>query len=477
MVSKSKRAVALVLTAMMAATALAGCGQTGSTGTNSSNGGTPSSTPSTAGSDASEQGSAVDMFSDDMIAKLKDAMAKEAAENKEKPNTIELKVWCAGEDLVFEKYLVSKFEDLYKDDRYTFKIKFVSKEEDKAAAAVAEDPKVAADVFSFADDQLRTLVNAGAIAQVAQAFQKNVVAENTPDSVEVCSIDGKAYAYPKTSDNGYFLYYDKRVYSEEDIKTFDGLIAKAKEKGKSVMMPLDNAWYNTGFFFTAGCEISLEEGGTVQKGNFNTDMGVSAVKAMCHIAENINNGFIGSGDNAVVMQGFQSGDFVAAVTGTWNGPAIRKALGSENTGAAKLPTVLMDGEQKQLWSFGGFKVLGVNANTSFPLSAQALAYYLTCTDSQLLRYSGATDDKGNSISRGFIPTSKAALESDEVKSDEAAKAIDAQRPYSRPQSAAGGSYWTPVGAIGTEVNNAKGKMTDAQIKTLLENTVKSKGWG
>ena len=45
-----------------------------------------------------------------------------------------------------------------------------------------------------------------------------------------------------------------------------------------------------------------------------------------------------SGENATVQQGFSDGTMAAAVIGTWMGPAIKKAIGEENVGAAKLPT-------------------------------------------------------------------------------------------------------------------------------------------
>lgn len=474
MASKSKKAVALVLTAMMAASALAGC-DTSSTQPSTSS--TPStSTESSTSEGSSDDGStaeAIDLFSDEMIQQVKDAMASEAKDGK-----IVLKVWCASDDSKFEKYVIEKFKEMYADSRYEISISLNANiGEDTAAGKVVEDPTVAADVFSFADDQLRTLVNAGAIAQVAETFYNNVKAENTAESVEVCSINGTPYAFPKTADNGYFLYYDKRVLSEEDVQCFDTMIEKANAAGKNVLMNITNSWYTSGFFFTAGCSVSLADDGKTQITDYNSDKGVSAVKAMCHLAEQNGKGFEGSGDDTVVVQGFgnesigEKGRLCAAVTGTWNGAAIRNAIGAENVGAAKLPTVLMDGEQKQLCSFGGYKIVGVKAGSDYPLSAQAYAYFITSEEMQKLRYSGATNSNGDSISRGFIPTNTAALESDEIKDDPAAAAIDAQRPYSQPQSNVGGTYWTPVQQVGTAVNSANGKMTDAEIQKALEECV------
>lgn len=478
MAHNSKKAVALVLTAMMAATALAGCG--GSTGNQQSQAPAASNTESQApaASNTESQASSgenstaaqsVDIFGDEMTAQIKDKIAQEAEKTD---NVAKLKVWCASNDANIEKYLVKKFQEKYADSRYELKVTVLPGiGEDNAGDQILQDPTKGADVFSLADNNLRELVEQKAVAEIGTAFAGNVANDNTDASIEACKIDGKLYAFPKTSDNGFFLYYDKRVYKDEkDIATFDSLVDIAAQQNKNVLMAIDNAWYNTGFFFTAGCTISLEN--NVQSADFNSDKGVSAVKAMCHLAEKTNKGFKGTGDDSVVIQGFQSGTLAAAVTGTWNGAAIRDTIGAENVGASKLPTVLMDGEQKQLESFGGYKIMAVRSSTDYPLTAQVLAYFLTSQESQEARYS-CTDDSGKSIGRGLLPTNKKALEADAIKTDAAIAAVDAQREFSHPQSCVGGKYWTPVGSIGSDINAANGKLTDDQIKQKLEEVVAS----
>ena len=466
MVSKSKKIVALILTAMMAASALAGCasGSSGTTTTPS----TPATTSSKTdeGSQAGGEGStteaskveAANLDSDEVMAKIKDKMAEEAAATD---GTITMTVWCSSDDKSFEEGLMKEFEEKYADTRYSFRIKKSPIGEDKAGGKILEGPKDGADVFSFADDQLAGLVEAGAIAEVANLFNNNVKAENSEKAVEVCTVNGTSYAFPKTSDNGYFMYYDKTVFSDEDVQSFDAMIAKAKAANKAVFFEMGNAWYNAGFFFTAGCTIKYENG--VQTATLNSDEGVAAVKAMCHIAENIGSGFEGdpgsAGANAFIAQGFKDGKLAAAVTGTWNGPAIKEAIGDANVGAAKLPTVLMNDEQKQLDSFGGYKLIGVNAYTKYPITAQALAYYLGKAESQVKRYNV----------RGLIPTATAALEEDAIKNDVARIAIAAQEPFSHAQGqSVAGKFWgAGVGGYGGDILNAKGKMDEAKIRKDL----------
>ncbi len=470
MVSRSKKVVALLLTAMMAAGALAGCG-----GSSTQPSTQPSTTTSTTESTAStteepsqasaSDVSAVDLESDAIIQRIKDKIADEAAATD---GVVSMTLWCSSDDRGFEDGLKKQFEEKYADSRYTFKIKVSPIGEDKAGSKILEGPKDGADVFSFADDQLYKLVKAGAIAQVADLFNNNVIKENTADAVAICTVDGASYAFPKTSDNGYFMYYDKTVFSEEDVQSMDTMIEKAKAAGKAVYFPMTNSWYSTGFFFAAGCEIKFEN--DKQTAKIGTQEGVNAVKAMCHIAENVGSGFEGTpgsvGDNPFITNGFNGGTLAAAVTGTWNGPAIKEAIGADNVGAAKLPTVLMNGEQVQLHSFSGYKLIGVNAYSKYPITAQALAYHLGKADSQIQRYKV----------RGLIPTANAALEDEEIKNDPARVAIAAQMPFSHGQSSSvGGTFWNSgtIADYGGVILNAKGKLDDAKILEDLK-TIEAK---
>ena len=37
-------------------------------------------------------------------------------------------------------------------------------------------------------------------------------------SVLAATIDGKLYAYPATADNGYFMFYNKEYFTEDDVR-------------------------------------------------------------------------------------------------------------------------------------------------------------------------------------------------------------------------------------------------------------------
>ena len=74
--------------------------------------------------------------------------------------------------------------------------------------------------------------------EALQAYTGKGVADiesaNSADSVEAATFNDTLYAFPMTADNGYFLYYDSTVLSEEDVASWDTMLAKADEAGKKV---------------------------------------------------------------------------------------------------------------------------------------------------------------------------------------------------------------------------------------------------
>ena len=62
---------------------------------------------------------------------------------------------------------------------------------------------------------------ANALSPPGGDYLEHVTSQNDKGSVSAASFDGKPYVYPETSDNGYFLYYDKSVI--QDPSTLEGM--------------------------------------------------------------------------------------------------------------------------------------------------------------------------------------------------------------------------------------------------------------
>ncbi len=74
-----------------------------------------------------------------------------------------------------------------------------------AGSLVVNDVATAPDIYCFAQDQLARLVQASALAAPGKAASENIIASNDAGSVAAATVAGTLYAYPMTSDNGYYM--------------------------------------------------------------------------------------------------------------------------------------------------------------------------------------------------------------------------------------------------------------------------------
>ena len=201
---------------------------------------------------------------------------------------------------------------------------------------VLNDTEAAADVFTFADDQFNSLMNAEALQQVMVDADEIIAANGGADAGAVqasTGADGNLYAYPATADNGYFMFYNKEYFTEEDVQTLDGMLAKAAAAGKYVGFPMSDAWYLYSFFQGAGLDMHVTEDGVTNTCNWNaTDTeitGVQVVEALLAITSNP--GFREANSDPFVA-GVKDGSIIAGVSGTWNANVAQEAWGENYAG-------------------------------------------------------------------------------------------------------------------------------------------------
>jgi len=357
----------------------------------------------------------------------------------------ELKVWVPEAVVDFTAQQVDAFKAAnpeYAD--MTVNIEPVG--EGDAAGKVITDVDAAADIFNFAQDQLARLVAAGALEVVEEGNAEVVKAENDAGSVGAATMGDTLYAYPLTSDNGYFMYYDKSVVT--DPTNLEAILADCEKAGKSFYMEINSGWYQTAFFFGAGCTLTYDsddDGNLIAcNADYASENGLKALKSMIKLAQS---------------PAFQNGSSIsnatnvgAIVDGTWDSEAAKDLFG-ENYAAAKLPTV--DGYQ--LSGFGGFKLLGVKPQEDEDKLAacDALAAWLASGDVQLARFEAV----------GWGPSNLAAQQSEAVKSNEALSALGEQLAFTIPQGQYPGDYWSLATGLGDRIIGKE--FDDADDDTLM----------
>ena len=402
-------------------------------------------------SSSTEGGSAVDSS----------AASSNGGESAGSGENVNLTVWGPQEEQELLKQMCDAFAAANPDKTYTFTYGVVS--EADAQKEVIKDISAAADVFAFASDQTATLVNAGALYRVTKN-KDEIVAENSESSISAASIDGELYGYPYVSDT-YFMYYDKSKLSEDDVKSIEGIMSKDIEGvTTNFAFNTDDGWYQSGFFFGAGCKLFGEDGTDPTQCDFNNERGYMVGEYLIDLVANPKYG--ANFDDSLVKAGFAEGTLAAAVSGTWNAGEIQASLG-DNYAATKLPEfTLSNGETVQMGSMANFKIMGVNSETKNPLDAMALAEWLTNKDNQKTRFEV----------RSYAPTNvELANDTDTMNSNIAVGALAQQAQYATVQTSISQcqNYWTPAEAFGQEIiagtctkDNLQQKL-DAYVESVL----------
>ena len=220
-----KKAISLLLVAAMTATMTAGCGDKQEAADNT-----------TAGNDAAPSTEAA--ASDDA-----------ATEEEEEAWSGTLTVWSPQEDQ--DTGWLQKECDAFNAAHPNWDVTFeygVCAEGD-AKATVTTDVEGSADVYMLANDNIPDLVAANALAELGGSYLDYVTSTNSDSITASVTYNDAVVAFPFTS-NTWFMYYDKSVFSDEDIKSFDTML----EKGK-VAFPLSDSWYIQAFYVGNGCSL------------------------------------------------------------------------------------------------------------------------------------------------------------------------------------------------------------------------------
>lgn len=430
-----KRIVSVLMAGALASAMLAGCG-------NSSAPAASDAAEDTAG-DTTEQADAAD-----------DTGAEDAAP-AELDYDGDIKVWVADNAVSFTQDQIAKFQEANPGvANATFTVEAVG--EGDASTNMITDVEAGGDVYTFAQDQVARLVAAGALEEVAPENVDAVKADNDEGAVGAATVGSALYAYPLTSDNGYFMYYDKSVVT--DPTDLDAIIADCEKAGKNIYMEINSGWYQTAFFFGTGCDLSYE---TDDAGNFTSanvdyasDQGLVALKEMIRLSS-----------SSSFVNGSVAGDATnigAIVDGTWDASAVKEVLG-DNYGCAPLPSFQgSDGKTYPMSGFSGYKLLGVKPQEDENKLAvcDALAAYLSSGEVQLERYKAI----------GWGPSNLEAQQSDEVQADEALSALNEQLLKNKPQGQYPADFWTLATALGDDVitGTLNEKSSDEDLMAALQ---------
>ena len=375
-----------------------------------------------------------------------------AQQTKEK---VRLMVWSPSEDQSqssgqWLQTCCERFAEMHPEWDITFV--YGVADEASAATAVAQDPEASADVFLYANDTLTTMTDAKALAKFGGKYADELKATNSETLLDSLTLDGYIYGVPFTT-NTWYMYYDKRVFSEEDVKSLDAML----EKGV-VSFPFVNSWYLPAFYFGNGCTL-FGDGTQEELGaDFGGENAVEVTEYLVDLAANPNFKIDQDGSG---LAGLRDGSIHAICSGSGDAAAVREILG-ENMGVAALPTYTLNGEEKQMYSYAGSKAIGVNTSTDYMVQAVELAMYLGSAEAQQLHYE----------LRGVIPCNTELNEDQAIAADEVVRAQNDtfdRTSKLQPFVAQMNNCWTPVENMGKAIRNGTVTKENAAEQTKAMN--------
>ena len=413
-----KKAVSLLMVAAMMTTMAAGCGNKAA-----NNAGSDAAADNSTTSDAAADNSTTS----DAAAEETAGTEAAAADSEDEPWSGTITVWSPQEDQ--DTGWLAKECDAFNAAHPNWDITFnygVCAEGD-AKATVTQDVENSADVYMLANDNIPDLVSANALAELGGSYLDYVTTTNSDSITASVTYNDAVVAFPFTS-NTWFMYYDKSVFSDDDIKSFDTML----EKGK-VSFPLSNSWYIQAFYVANGCTL------------FGDGTDAAA-------------GVDFSGDKGAGIAGLRDGSVNAIFSGTWDAESVKEALG-DNMGVAALPTVNIGGTEGQMKSFIGSKAIGVNPNTENMQVSMALAAYLAGEDAQKDHYD----------MRNILPTNtNIAISDDEIAT--AVTKVMTDTSIMQPLVSEMSNYWSPAENMGKALVAGEITADNAAEKTEDMNT-------
>lgn len=388
-------------------------------------------------------------------AKEESAGAKDQAATEETQD-VTLKIWVPEEEVEITDAMVKKFDELHDEFNITYEIAVVGI--DEAPANLETDADTAADIFYTPSGGVADLANKGLLLPIVKDFE--TIKDELPESaLNAVTVDDITYAVP-FSPNTFFMYYNKDLYTEDEVKNLDTMMAKDLGEGKyNFGSKMTDSWYTEMYFLGNEGTLFGEDGQDPTDCSFNDANGLAAGEYLIDLAHNPK--YIEDIDGVAGSE-FKNGNLGAVTSGAWSAPEFREALG-DSLGAVALPTATIGGKEVQLSNFVDFKTITVKSNTQYPLAAQQLAVYMGNAESCLTRYQ----------EQGDIPVLESLASSEEIQADFVAAALNAQaaKATNQPSIPKMGDYWDPMKALGEGIYY--GDVTKANLQEQLDALVDS----
>ena len=270
---------------------------------------------------------------------------------KQKPLTI----WVGSESQEFYAEKINDYLELYQTKNgkeFPHKIEVKAVDSSTAAATYLDDMEAGADIFTIPHDNLGKLIkgSSGIAPVTSQALLEQIANDNPTKFLNVIKgvVGDKEYTFgiPYVGQSQ-ILYYNKKYLNENDVKSWEGILAKATQAGKKSLTLTGTDGFNNAFLLLAReKETNYTSLRLYENGQFENTYGIGddtiAKLKWGQRFFNHPNGAKQASDSGWEVE-LKDEISLSTITGAWFFRAAQAALGS-NLGIAILPEFTLTSE-------------------------------------------------------------------------------------------------------------------------------------
>ena len=224
------------------------------------------------------------------------------------------------------------------------------------------------DVYLYDSNDLPSLIEANAIAELGGETLNTIENENSSTIVNTVTYDGAVYGVPYTSSDTWCMYYDKSVFGEDVVKNIDAMLKKGK-----VGFSLLDGRYISAFYFGAGMNSAVA---------FASENATAVTDYLVDLKNSKN--FVNSKEDPTTL--LKNGTVNAVFASTSDYASMEEALGKENIAVCAMPKYTLNGKEVQLKTTVSTKAAAVVPTSKSIKAAVAFAGFVGSAQSQLNHY-------------------------------------------------------------------------------------------
>ena len=351
-------------------------------------------------------------------------------------NNLLLTLWGEESDREFLTQVSNQWAEEYAASHAEYDsvcVNIVSKNESSAAYDILNNSSLSVDVFGISSDSLSNLVSANLLKKLPDSAVSSAHSVVGNASLDSALYGGNYYGVPYSSNVSTILYYNKSLYTQDEVKNLNTMLQKDLGDKVNLIADIENSNHAIDWFGTAGSQLYM--GGDKSVNTLNSSESVAMMKWLLSQTQLGKIKHVYFADAPAVMRDSMAG---AALDDWWAKASYESALGG-NLGISELPSVTVTGvvSNRHMSCFASYNLLVVKSDTKYPDASLALMQYLTSANSQLKRYNMT----------GRVPTAQSLSSDSAITSSAIVVSQLKQSNYSviRQNQLLGDSqYWTLI---------------------------------